>query len=289
VLVIAVVQGALGGLAFWALGLPSAVLWSVAMMFLSLIPMTGAFVVWVPAAIYLAVSGAWISAILLTLWGTLVIGIDRQLPAPQAGRRARQAARALHLLRRPRRPPGLRLLGIVLGPVVLAIAIALFDAFRHPEDANASASMIVMPGSVTPTMRRRPIPIKEERPAAAGPAPQTLDEKTRASQQPAVNADRWFDLLASISPRNGSPTCNECRLAPFRARCHASVAKPSHRARFHTISATRTNKQVTPPAAISRQNRPRSAFRAVQLLRRGRRESLENHGVLPPRVTTMSP
>jgi predicted PurR-regulated permease PerM len=74
VLVIAMVQGALGGLAFWALGLPSAVLWSVAMMFLSLIPVTGAFVVWVPAAIYLAVSGAWISAILLALWGTLVIG-----------------------------------------------------------------------------------------------------------------------------------------------------------------------------------------------------------------------
>ena len=35
---------------------------------------------------------------------------------------------------------------------LLAIAIALFDAFRHPADANASASMIVMPGSITPTM-----------------------------------------------------------------------------------------------------------------------------------------
>lgn len=152
VLVIAVVQGALGGLAFWALGLPSAVLWSVAMMFLSLIPVTGAFVVWVPAAIYLAVSGAWISAILLTLWGTLVIGmIDNFLRPKLVGERAKLHELFIFFAVLG----GLQvfgLLGIVLGPVVLAIAIALFDAFRHPADANASASMIVMPGSVTPTM-----------------------------------------------------------------------------------------------------------------------------------------
>ena len=53
-LVIAIIQGALGGLAFWVLGLPSALLWTVVMMLLSMIPMAGAFVVWVPAAIYLA-------------------------------------------------------------------------------------------------------------------------------------------------------------------------------------------------------------------------------------------
>ena len=152
VLVIAVVQGALGGLAFWARGRPSAVLWSVAMMVLSLIPVTGAFVVWVPAAIYLAVSGAWISAILLTLWGTLVIGmIDNFLRPKLVGERAKLHELFIFFAVLG----GLQvfgLLGIVLGPVVLAIAIALFDAFRHPADANASASMIVMPGSVTPTM-----------------------------------------------------------------------------------------------------------------------------------------
>ncbi|MBL8969339.1 MAG: AI-2E family transporter, partial [Myxococcales bacterium] len=137
---------------FWALGLPSAVLWSVAMMVLSLIPVTGAFVVWVPAAIYLAVSGAWISAILLTLWGTLVIGmIDNFLRPKLVGERAKLHELFIFFAVLG----GLQvfgLLGIVLGPVVLAIAIALFDAFRHPADANASASMIVMPGSVTPTM-----------------------------------------------------------------------------------------------------------------------------------------
>jgi predicted PurR-regulated permease PerM len=153
VLVISMIQGALGGLAFWALGLPAAVLWSVAMMFLSLIPMTGAFVVWVPAAIYLLVVGSWVKAILLTLWGVLVIGlIDNFLRPKLVGERAKLHELFIFFAVLG----GLQvfgLLGIILGPVVLAIALALFDAFSHP-DTNASSTMLIMPvgASVTPTM-----------------------------------------------------------------------------------------------------------------------------------------
>ncbi|MGH9902111.1 MAG: AI-2E family transporter, partial [Pyrinomonadaceae bacterium] len=60
VLVIATIQGALGGLAFWFLGVPSPLLWGVVMLFLSMIPMAGAFIVWVPAAVFLALSGSWV-------------------------------------------------------------------------------------------------------------------------------------------------------------------------------------------------------------------------------------
>jgi predicted PurR-regulated permease PerM len=153
VLVISVIQGALGGLAFWALGLPSAVLWSVAMMFLSLIPLTGAFVVWIPAAIFLAASGAWVKAILLTLWGILVIGlVDNFLRPKLVGERAKLHELFIFFAVLG----GLQvfgLLGIVLGPVVLAIALALFDAFRHP-DSTASSTMLILPtgASMTPTM-----------------------------------------------------------------------------------------------------------------------------------------
>src|SRR5262245_45780023 len=69
VLAIAAIQGALGGLAFWVLRIPSPMLWGVVMFFLSMIPMAGAFLVWVPAAIYLLITGHWIKALLLTLWG----------------------------------------------------------------------------------------------------------------------------------------------------------------------------------------------------------------------------
>jgi predicted PurR-regulated permease PerM len=130
VFAIAIIQGTLGGLAFWALGLPSALVWGVAMVFLSMIPMLGAFLVWVPAAIYLAVTGHPVKAILLVLWGTLVIGmVDNFLRPKLVGSRTR-----LHeLLIFFSVLGGLQVfgvLGIVLGPVVLAITMALVAVFR---------------------------------------------------------------------------------------------------------------------------------------------------------------
>ncbi len=152
VLVISVIQGALGGLAFWALGLPSAVLWSVAMMFLSLIPLTGAFVVWIPAAIFLAVSGAWIKAILLALWGVFVISlVDNFLRPKLVGQRAKLHELFIFFAVLG----GLQvfgLLGIVLGPVVLAIALSLFDAFNSPDSTASQTMMVPVGASMTPTM-----------------------------------------------------------------------------------------------------------------------------------------
>lgn len=130
VLTIAIIQGTLGGLAFWALGLRSALIWGVAMTFLSMVPMLGAFLVWVPAAIYLAVTGHYVKAVLLVLWGTLVIGmIDNFLRPKLVGSRTR-----LHeLLIFFSVLGGLNVfgvLGVVLGPVVLAITLALVDVYR---------------------------------------------------------------------------------------------------------------------------------------------------------------
>jgi predicted PurR-regulated permease PerM len=139
VLVIAVIQGVLGGLAFWALGLPSALLWGVVMIFLSMIPMAGAFVVWVPAAIYLAVTGHWVAALILTLWGALVIGsIDNFLRPKLVGERTR-----LHeLLVFFSVLGGLQVfgvIGLVLGPVVVAITIALLDVLRQADGGGRGA------------------------------------------------------------------------------------------------------------------------------------------------------
>jgi predicted PurR-regulated permease PerM len=131
VLVIAVIQGVLGGLAFWFLGLPSPLLWCVVMIFLSMIPMLGAFIVWVPAAIFLALTGHWVKAVGLAVWGALFIGsIDNFLRPKLVGERTR-----LHeLLVFFSVLGGLQVfgvLGIVLGPVIVAITIALLDVLRH--------------------------------------------------------------------------------------------------------------------------------------------------------------
>jgi predicted PurR-regulated permease PerM len=131
VLVIAVIQGMLGGLAFWVLGIPSAIVWAVVMTFLSMIPMAGSFLVWVPAAIYLAATGHWSKAIILAVWGSLVIGtVDNFLRPKLVGERTR-----LHeLLIFFSVLGGLSVfgvLGIVLGPVVVAVTLALLDVFRR--------------------------------------------------------------------------------------------------------------------------------------------------------------
>ena len=134
VLVIAVIQGVLGGLAFWVLGLPSPLLWGVVMIFLSMIPMLGAFIVWVPAAIFLAVTGHWPKALILAVWGGLVIGsVDNFLRPKLVGERTR-----LHeLLVFFSVLGGLQVfgvLGIVLGPVIVAITLALLDVLRQADD-----------------------------------------------------------------------------------------------------------------------------------------------------------
>jgi predicted PurR-regulated permease PerM len=127
------VQGTLGGLAFAALGLPSPVVWGVVMFFLSMVPMVGSSVIWVPAAIYLAITGHYGKAVALALWGALVIGVVDNILRPKlVGERAR-----LHeLLIFFSVLGGLQIwgpLGLVLGPVMIAITIALFEIFKRME------------------------------------------------------------------------------------------------------------------------------------------------------------
>jgi predicted PurR-regulated permease PerM len=146
VLVIAAIQGTLGTLIFWALGLPSPLLWGVVMFFLSMIPMAGSFLVWAPAALYLALTGSYLQAAILVGWGVLVIGtIDNFLSPRLVGKRAR-----LHeLLIFFAVLGGLQVfgvLGLVLGPVVVAITLALIEmvreAYRPPSETLAEPTII---------------------------------------------------------------------------------------------------------------------------------------------------
>jgi predicted PurR-regulated permease PerM len=131
---IAIIQGLLGGLAFWVLGLRSAITWGVAMTFLSMIPMLGAFVVWLPAAIFLAVTGHWTKALILTVWGTLVIGtVDNFLRPKLVGSRTRLHELVIFFAVLG----GLSVfgvLGVVLGPVVVAIAQSIVEVLRSTEE-----------------------------------------------------------------------------------------------------------------------------------------------------------
>jgi predicted PurR-regulated permease PerM len=131
VLAISAIQGTLGCMIFALLGLPSPLLWGVVMFLLSMIPMAGAFLVWVPATLYLLLTGSYVKALLLAAWGVVVISsIDNFLSPRLVGRRAR-----LHeLLIFFSVLGGLRVfgvLGLVLGPVLAAITLALIEVVRQ--------------------------------------------------------------------------------------------------------------------------------------------------------------
>lgn len=135
-LAVSTVQGVLGGLMFWWLGLPAALLWGVVMALLAIVPVLGAFVVWIPAALFLALEGSWGKALILTLWGVVVVGtIDNLLRPVLVGNRLK-----LHtVLAFISVVGGLMLFGpagLILGPVALTITTVLLEIWRKPA-ANA--------------------------------------------------------------------------------------------------------------------------------------------------------
>lgn len=124
---VAAVQGALGGLMFWWLGLSTPVFWGLVMGLLAIVPVLGAFVIWVPAAVYLALEGAWASAAILTIWGGVIVaGIDNLLYPMLVGNRLR-----LHTVTTFIGAVGGIVLfgasGLVLGPAAIAVTISLID------------------------------------------------------------------------------------------------------------------------------------------------------------------
>jgi predicted PurR-regulated permease PerM len=131
-LIVAAVQGLLGGVAFAVLGLGEPVFWGVMMAFFSLLPIMGAWVIWAPAAIWLGLTGHLTQAVILAGIGAGVVGlVDNFLrPALLAGRAELNGLLIFVGLLGGVTVFGL--LGLVLGPVVLATVAILFDAYTLP-------------------------------------------------------------------------------------------------------------------------------------------------------------
>lgn len=126
-LAVATIQGTLGGLMFWALGLPTPLLWGLVMGLLSIVPVLGAFVIWIPAAILLLLDGSWTRALVLAVWGGIVVGgIDNVLRPMFVGNRLR-----LHTIPAFISIVGGLLLfgapGFILGPLAATITMLLIE------------------------------------------------------------------------------------------------------------------------------------------------------------------
>jgi predicted PurR-regulated permease PerM len=142
-LAVSSVQGVLGGLMFWILGLPAPLLWGVVMALLGIVPVLGAFIVWIPAALFLLLEGRWIAALILTAWGIFVVGtIDNLLRPVLVGNRLK-----LHTVLAFLSVVGGLLLfgssGLILGPVVLTITIGLIEVWSLRGKAEAKEAAAV--------------------------------------------------------------------------------------------------------------------------------------------------
>jgi len=124
--VIAAVQGTIGGVSFWVLGLGSPVLWGVMMGVFSLLPAVGGALVWVPAALYLLATGAWVKALILAGIGAGIMGtVDNALRPVLVGRDAGMPDYMI-LLTTLAGLATFGISGLVIGPVIMLIGLALY-------------------------------------------------------------------------------------------------------------------------------------------------------------------
>jgi predicted PurR-regulated permease PerM len=128
-LLIAALQGLLGGLAFWWLGVHGALLWAVAMTLLSLLPAVGAALVWVPVALSLMLTGALWQGVALTAWGVLVIGLVDNLLRPILVGKDTRLPDFVVLLTTLGGLTAFGVNGFVLGPAIAAMFVAVWHLY----------------------------------------------------------------------------------------------------------------------------------------------------------------
>jgi predicted PurR-regulated permease PerM len=130
-IVVAVIQGLIGGVVFAILGIQAALLWGVVMGFLSLLPAIGTGIVWVPVAIYLFATGSIMEGAILVGCGVLIIGmVDNVLRPILVGKDTRMPDFVVLVTTLG----GISVFGIngfILGPVIAALFIAAWDIFAE--------------------------------------------------------------------------------------------------------------------------------------------------------------
>ena len=136
-LAMAAIQGTLTGLAFWFLGLTSPVVWGLVATLLAVLPVVGTTCVWLPATCMLFFSGHWIKALVLLTWGAVVVHpVDNVLRPYLIGGRVKLSTLYVFFAL----IGGLKAfgpLGLFIGPLVLAVTVALLTFVREEGRAGS--------------------------------------------------------------------------------------------------------------------------------------------------------
>jgi predicted PurR-regulated permease PerM len=149
-LLVAATQGALGGVAFWLLGINGPVIWAVVMALCSLIPLVGAALVWVPTALWLLLSGEIARGIILVVVGVLGISMADNILRPilLAGRTS--ASGLVVFLGLLGGASAFGFIGLVLGPIILVTAGSLLKVFSKPTLYASTQTVLVTEVSKAP-------------------------------------------------------------------------------------------------------------------------------------------
>lgn len=141
---VALVQGLLGGLAFWFLGITAPMVWGVMMALCSLIPAVGAALIWLPVALYLLATGQTIDAALLAIWGVLVIGMVDNFLRPLLVGKDAGIPDFLVLLSTLGGLPWFGIHSFVVGPLIAAMFFAVWDLYitvrLNPAEGQAAST-----------------------------------------------------------------------------------------------------------------------------------------------------
>jgi predicted PurR-regulated permease PerM len=161
-LAIAALQGVLGGLAFALLGIDGPVLWGAIMGIVALLPLVGATLVWLPAAVWLALSGSVVKGIVLAGVGVLVLGNVDNVVRPILLSGKAQMNTLVLIISLMGGVSAFGFIGIVLGPLVAALLTALVESYQaEPETQAVERGEASAPAE---------LPAEPSEPPASGPA-----------------------------------------------------------------------------------------------------------------------
>ena len=130
---VAVTQGAIGGVAFWALGISAPAFWGVVMAFCSLIPLVGATLVWIPAAAWLMLSGHVAQGLILVAVGAVGIGLADNILRPLLLSGRTQVNGLVIFFGLLGGVAAFGFIGLVLGPIILVVTWSLLKMFARPD------------------------------------------------------------------------------------------------------------------------------------------------------------
>ncbi|MGA1800458.1 AI-2E family transporter [Sphingomonas sp. 4RDLI-65] len=148
--IVGLVQGALGGLTFWLVGVPAALLWGLLMALTSLLPALGPAIVWVPVAVYLLATGAIWQGVVVIVSGVVVIGLADNILRPILVGRDTGIPDYIVLVTTLGGIEVVGLSGIVVGPLVAALFLTAWQILTEQRHAQRSEPAPVPSLSITP-------------------------------------------------------------------------------------------------------------------------------------------